>query len=93
MSPAPQNRQPLGVPVGDQFAATNHAEPGISLGTFASTEEYEAGVTSALSAAMVYETTDVEEMTGSDFDRLLARIAAHEEKNGIEPAHALLVAL
>jgi DNA ligase (NAD+) len=89
MSSSPQNRQPVGIPVGGQFAATTHAEPGIGLGTFASTEEYEAAVASALSAARAYETTDVEEMTDADFDRLLAKIASHEEANGIEPAHDL----
>lgn len=89
MSPSPQTRQPVGIPVGGQFAATTHAEPGIGLGTFASTEEYEAAVASALSAARAYETTDVEEMTDADFDRLLAKIASHEEANGIEPAHDL----
>jgi DNA ligase (NAD+) len=89
MSLSPQNRQPVGIPVGGQFAATNHAEPGIGLGTFASDEEYQTAVSSALSAAKAYETTDVEEMTDSDFDRLLAKIASHEAANGIEPEHDL----
>ncbi|ACL42306.1 DNA ligase, NAD-dependent (plasmid) [Pseudarthrobacter chlorophenolicus A6] len=89
MSPAPQNRQPSGVPVGGQFAATNHAEPGIGLATFGSEEEYQAAVTTALSAAKAYETTDVEEMNDAEFDRLLAKIASHEAANGIEPEHDL----
>jgi len=89
MSDSSQNRQPLGIPVGGQFAATEHAEAGIGLGTFASDEEYEAAVSRALSAARAYETTDVEEMPDADFDRLLAKIASHEKANSIEPEHDL----
>jgi DNA ligase (NAD+) len=89
MSPSPQNRQPKGIPVGGEFAATIHAEPNLGFGKIGSKEEYEAAVASGLSAARAYETTDVEEMTDSDFDRLLSRIASYEEANGIEPEHDL----
>ena len=89
MSPAPQNRQPIGVPIGGQFAATSHSEPGIGLGTFATDDEYQSAVTTALSAARAYETTDTEELTDTEFDRLLAKIASHEAANSIEPEHDL----
>lgn len=59
MSPAPQKRQPKGIPVGGEFAATAHSEAGIVLTRPGITEAtYEASVERALSAAQAYEQTD-----------------------------------
>jgi DNA ligase (NAD+) len=91
MSPAPQKRQPKGIPVGGEFAATAHSEAGIVLTRPGITDSvsYESSVERALSAATAYEQTDTLEMEDAEFDRLLADIKAYEDANGIEAEHDL----
>jgi DNA ligase (NAD+) len=91
MSPAPQKRQPKGIPVGGEFAAAAHSEAGIVLTRpgIADNAHYEAAIERARSAATAYEQTDTLEMEDAEFDRLLADIKAYEEANGIEAEHDL----
>jgi DNA ligase (NAD+) len=91
MSPAPQKRQPKGIPVGGEFAATAHSEAGIVLTRpgIADGQQYDAAVERALSAAKAYEQTDTLEMDDAEFDRLLADIKGYEDAFGLEPEHDL----
>ena len=88
-----QGHRPAGAPgsTGGQFDFVTHADPGLSLGAApgVTAENYEAELARALSAARAYETTDIEEMSDAEFDRLLASIREYEDTNDIEPDHDL----
>lgn len=99
MSTPAQNRDPEGIPSGGQFAAHTRPEASVTLGyqenlqsfanEVAGRPAYDEAVKRGLSAAKAYETSDVEEMTDTDFDRLLADIKGYEDRFGLTPSHDL----
>ncbi|MGK3708756.1 NAD-dependent DNA ligase LigA [Arthrobacter sp. IK3] len=94
LPPQPRKAAGAAASTGGQFDNRTHAEPGLTLtGPAVTAENYEESVARALSAARAYETTDVEEMTDAEFDRLQANILSYEETNGISADHGLHTAV
>jgi DNA ligase (NAD+) len=102
MSPAVQNRQPEGIPVGGQYAPTAHSEPAVKLSYAANLQSfadevagrpaYDAAVKRAQSAAAAYANVDEDgeiEMDDAEFDRILSEIRTYEKRFGITPEHSL----
>lgn len=90
LPPQPRKAAGAAASTGGQFDTRTHAEPSLSLGGPVIDEaNYEQSVAAALSAAKAYETTDVEEMSDVQFDRLQAAILEYETANNIDADHGL----